>query len=42
MSQDNRLEVRFPALVTEWCTQRNGELTPAEVTFGSIRKVCWL
>lgn len=42
VGRNNGLDVRFPALAAEWCTQRNGDLTPADVTFGSIRKVWWV
>lgn len=37
----NSLDKRFPHLVSEWCTPRNGGLKPADVTYGSIRKVWW-
>lgn len=40
MGSNNQLGVRSPHLVSEWCT-RNGELTPADVAYGSIRKVWW-
>ena len=32
---------RYPHLVEEWHAERNGELTPYDVTYGSGKKVWW-
>lgn len=39
---DNMLATRKPALALEWHPDRNGDLTPADVTSGSHRKVWWV
>ena len=31
----------FPEIAVQWHPTRNGELTPAIVTYGSMRKVWW-
>ncbi|MCP5051910.1 MAG: zinc-ribbon domain-containing protein [bacterium] len=36
------LEMGWPDLVEEWHTEKNGKLTPANVTYGSNRKVWWI
>ncbi len=41
MGVNNQLSVCFPGLVDQWCTERNGDLRPVDVTYGSIRKVWW-
>lgn len=40
-SVTNNLEVNHPELAAEFHPGRNGELTPASVTFGSGKKVWW-
>lgn len=37
----NDLETFYPQIATEWDYQKNGELTPATVTFASNKKVWW-
>ena len=37
----NDLETLFPQVALEWDYQRNGELTPANITFGSNKRVWW-
>jgi hypothetical protein len=41
VSKDNNLAVRFPHLVVEWDVEKNGILTPHDITPGSSRKVWW-
>lgn len=38
----NDMASKFPDLVAEWHPTKNGELTPATVTWGSNKKVWWL
>ena len=37
----NDLETHNPELLGEWDYEKNGELLPAEVTYGSARKIWW-
>lgn len=39
--KENSLEQRAPQLAAEWHTERNGQLTPAMISFGSGKKVWW-
>jgi translation initiation factor IF-1 len=39
---DNCLEVRNPKLALEWHPEKNGQLTPKDVTLMSNKKVWWL
>lgn len=41
VSVTNSLASRFPELAAEWHPTKNGELTPADVAYGSGRKVWW-
>ncbi len=41
-NSDNCLGSRHPELVKQWHPERNGNLTPDDVTPGSSRKVWWL
>ena len=41
IDKEKSLAHRFPELVKEWHPTKNGDLTPADVTFGSGRKVWW-
>lgn len=36
------LDKTHPALVNEWHPTKNGQLVPADVSYGSVRKVWWL
>ena len=38
-SDKNRLSIKFPDLVKEWHTIKNGELTPNKVSYESHKKV---
>ena len=38
---ENDLASRFPILAAQWHSEKNGKLTPQEVTPGSRRKVWW-
>ena len=40
-SPDYNLAIRFPELASEWDVEKNGDLTPYDVTPGSHRKVWW-
>jgi len=40
-SRTNSLATLFPELAKEWHPKENGELSPADVTFGSNRVVWW-
>jgi hypothetical protein len=40
-SVTNRLDVLIPEIAAEWHPTKNGDLTPADVTAGSGRKVWW-
>lgn len=37
----NDLETLFPEIAKEWCYEKNGGLTPKQVTKGNNRKVWW-
>ena len=41
LSGYNDLETRYPELATEWNYERNGELKPCQVGFGTHKKVWW-
>ena len=38
----NDLETKYPELAKEWHPTKNGQLTPAQVTYGSGKKVWWM
>jgi len=38
---NNSLQVRFPELITEWHSKKNGNLNPSDFTWGSGVKVWW-
>lgn len=38
----NDLETMFPEIAAEWDYEKNGDLTPRDVTRGAIRKVWWI
>jgi hypothetical protein len=42
LSVTNSLATLFPKLAGQWNTKRNGDLTPAQVTAATTRKVWWL
>ena len=42
VSEDNNLLFLFPKIADEWHPDKNGELKPDEVTYGSNKKVWWL
>ena len=37
----NSLAILFPEIAKEWHPNKNGELKPSDVTFGSKRKIWW-
>ncbi|TVQ20690.1 MAG: hypothetical protein EA382_14660 [Spirochaetaceae bacterium] len=39
--KDNSLHARFPKVAREWHPDRNGDLTPRTVTWGSKRRMWW-
>ena len=39
--KDNSLRKLYPKLAREWHPEKNGELTPADVTRGSKRRIWW-
>jgi hypothetical protein len=39
---DHNLRVLYPEIATEWHPEKNGNLTPEDVTPGSNKKVWWL
>ncbi len=39
--KENSLQEKAPHLITEWHTNRNGQLTPAMVSYNSGKKVWW-
>ena len=41
LTDENRLSLRFPELCKEWDYEKNGELTPKDITYGSGKKVYW-
>ena len=41
ISQTNALSVQAPDVAREWHPDRNGDLTPGDVTYGSPRRVWW-
>ncbi|MDF1657489.1 MAG: zinc-ribbon domain-containing protein [Verrucomicrobiales bacterium] len=40
-SKERSLLVKFPLIANEWHPTRNGDLTPADVSFGSKKSVWW-
>lgn len=42
ISITNCLRTNYPKISEEWHPQKNGDLTPDEVTFHSVRRVWWL
>ncbi len=42
VSDDNNLKSLFPKIADEWHPDKNGDLKPDEVTYGSGKKVWWL
>lgn len=42
ISDENRLSMIFPELSNEWNFDKNNELTPYNVSYGSERKVWWI
>ena len=42
LTDANRLSLRNPDLKAEWHPEKNGDLTPADVSYGSKKKVWWL
>lgn len=40
-SEENSLATRFPEVAAEWDVDANVGLSPAEVTYGSGRRVAW-
>ena len=42
VTDENRLSLRSPELVDEWHPERNGDLKPTDVSYGSDDKVWWL
>jgi hypothetical protein len=41
VSDRNRLTIKFPDLVKDWNHNKNGDLLPSEVSYGSTKKVWW-
>lgn len=41
LADSNRLSVQRPDIAAQWNTDRNGTLTPADVTVGSERRAWW-
>jgi len=41
MAKKNILSKKYPHLIKEWCFEKNGDLTPDNVTYGSHKKVWW-
>lgn len=39
---ENNLAAKYPNLASEWNYEKNGNLTPHDVTAGSRKKVWWL
>ena len=42
VTDENRLSLKAPELVSEWHPSRNGGLTPDDVSFGSGERVWWI
>jgi hypothetical protein len=42
MKKENILGIKFPELTKEWHAQKNENLTPMEITYGSDKKVWWV
>ena len=40
-SRDNCLAARYPKVAREWHKEKNGKLTPRNITYGSKKKVWW-
>lgn len=41
-NKENSIAEVYPSLVKEWNYQRNGELTPGQVSYGSKKRVWWI
>ena len=41
VSVTNSLASRYPELAKEWCYEKNGDLTPNDITYGSSKNVWW-
>ncbi|MGG1663879.1 zinc-ribbon domain-containing protein [Brevibacillus sp. NRS-1366] len=41
LHHNNSLSAKFPQLLEEWHWQKNNELTPYDITYGSKKKVWW-
>lgn len=42
VTDNNRLSIRYPSVSLEWDREKNGTMTPEDVTFSSNRKFWWL
>lgn len=42
VSKENSLATKFPNLIEEWNTKKNGSLTPDDVVAGSNKKAWWI
>jgi hypothetical protein len=42
VGKDNNLQALFPKIAKEWHPTKNGNLTPKDVTHGTLTKVWWL
>ena len=41
-SKDNNLAIQYPELAAQWHPQKNGDITPSDVTTGSKKMVWWI
>jgi hypothetical protein len=41
VTKNHNLKIRFPEISEEWCSAKNGDLKPEDVTPGSNKKVWW-
>lgn len=41
VSVTNSLATRYPEIAKEWCYEKNGDLTPDKITYGSNKNVWW-
>lgn len=41
VSVTNSLATRYPEIAKEWCYEKNGDLTPDKITYGSNKDVWW-
>jgi hypothetical protein len=41
VTKNHNLKIRFPEISEEWCSSKNGDLKPEDVTPGSNKKVWW-